>query len=75
MEEESQSLADRGSNGGLAGTNMRVLYTSDRTVTVSGVDDHRIHNIPIGTCAGVIDTHRGKAIAICHEYVGWSYTV
>ena len=36
------SLVDRGANGGLAGADVRVLSTSSRKYTVSGIDNHKI---------------------------------
>ena len=34
------SLVDRGANGGLAGSDVRVLSISSRKCTVSGIDNH-----------------------------------
>ena len=34
------SLVDRGANGGLAGSDVRVLSTSSRKCTVTGIDNH-----------------------------------
>ena len=36
------SLIDRGANGGLAGSDVRVLSTSSRKCTVAGIDNHEI---------------------------------
>jgi hypothetical protein len=37
-----------------------------RTVDVEGIDNHRMNSVRIGTCAGVVDTHKGPAIGIMH---------
>ena len=36
------SLVDRGANGGLEGSDVRVLSTSSRKCTVTGIDNHEI---------------------------------
>ena len=43
------SLLDRGANGGLAGSDVRVLSTSSRQCTVTGIDNHEILWIGLGT--------------------------
>ena len=41
------SLADRGANGGLAGSDVRVLSTSSRKCTVTGIDNHEIPGLDL----------------------------
>ena len=36
------SLVDRGANGGLAGSNVRILSRSSRKCTVTGIDSHEL---------------------------------
>ena len=36
------SIVDRGANGGLAGSDVRILSTSPRKCTVTGIDNHEI---------------------------------
>ena len=62
------SLVDRGANGGLAGDDVRVIFKTNRTVNIRGIDNHRLTNIDIGTVGGVVDTHKGPVIAIMHQY-------
>ena len=45
------SLVDRGDNGGLAGSNVRVLSKSSRKCTVTGIDQHQINGLDIVQCA------------------------
>lgn len=62
------ALVDRGANGGIAGEDVRVLATTNKTVNVRGIDNHEVCDIPIVTCAGVMHTQRGDVIAIMHNY-------
>ena len=41
------SLVDRGANGGLAGSDLRVLSTSSRKCTVTGIDNHEIPGLDL----------------------------
>ena len=64
----SNSLVDRGANGGLAGSNMRVITKTDRMVDVTGIDDHELTGLPIVTAGCVAKSQRGDVILICHQY-------
>ena len=46
------SLVDRGANGGLAGSDVRVLSTSSRKCTVTGIDNHEIIGLGTMCCTG-----------------------
>ena len=37
------SLVDRGANGGLAGSDVRILFKSSRKCTATGIDQHKIN--------------------------------
>ena len=71
------SLVDRGANGGLAGNDVRVIFKSNRSVDVRGIDNHEITGLDIGTVGGVVDTHKGPVIAIMHQYalVGQGHSI
>jgi hypothetical protein len=62
------SLCDRGANGGVCGSDMRVINISDRQVDLSGIDNHEIKDIPIVTAAGVVSTTDGQVVVIAHQY-------
>ena len=47
------TLVDRGANGGIARSDVRVLSATDRTVDVSGIDNHQMTNLNIVTTGGV----------------------
>ncbi len=63
------SLIDRGANGGIAGTDTRVLARHPhRTVDIRGIDNHEITSIPIVTAGAVARSQRGEVILIMHQY-------
>ena len=62
------SLIDRGANGGLAGSDVRILKRTGRTVSVTGIGIHELPGLDIGTCAALLVTNHGKVILIIHEY-------
>ena len=51
-----QSFVDRGANGGLAGSDVRVLTTSHRQCTVIGINNHEIPGLDIVQCAALVNT-------------------
>ena len=65
---QSLSLIDRGANGGVAGTDVRIIFKTGRMVDIRGIDNHHCTNIDIGTVGGVVHTHKGSVIAIMHQY-------
>jgi hypothetical protein len=64
----SLSLVDRGANGGVAGNDVRVIFKTNCTVDIKGIDNHCCTNINIGTVGGVIHTNKGRLIGIMHQY-------
>ena len=63
------SLVDRGANGGLAGSDVRVLSKSSRKCTVTGIDQHQINGLDIVQCAALVNTNHGYVNLIMNEYV------
>ena len=63
------SLVDRGSNGGLAGSDVRVVSKSSRKYTVTGIDQHQINGLDIVQCAALVNTNHGYVNLIMNEYV------
>jgi hypothetical protein len=59
---------DRGANGGVAGSDTRLIDKSLRSVHIQGIDDHMIKDVPIGTVGAVVNTQRGEVVAIMHQY-------
>ena len=62
------SLVDRGANGGLAGVDVRVLSTSPRKYTVTGIDNHEIPGLTLVQCASLVQTNYGLDHLIMNEY-------
>jgi hypothetical protein len=62
------SLIDRGTNGSVASNDARVIFKTNCSVDIQGIDNHRCTNIKIGTVGGVIRTHKGPVIGIFNQY-------
>ena len=62
------SLMDRGANGGLAGSDVRILSKSSRKCTVTGIDQHQINGLDIVQCAALVNTNHGYVNLIMNEY-------
>ena len=62
------SLVDRGANGGLAGSDVRILSTSSKKCTVAGIDNHEIPGLDLVQCAAMVQTNHGMANLIMNEY-------
>ena len=45
------SLVDRGANGSLAGSDVRILSRSSRKCTVTGIDSHELQGLDVVQCA------------------------
>ena len=67
-EQKHGSLVDRGANGGPAGSDVRVLSTSPRKCTITGIDDHEIPGLEQAQCAALVDTNHGMVNLIMNEY-------
>ena len=63
-----QSFVDRGANGGLAGSDVRVLNTSPRQCTVICINNHEIPALDIEQCAALGNTNHGIVNLIMNEY-------
>ena len=63
-----QQLVDRGSNGGLAGSDMHVIHNTQRKINIQGIDSHDITGLDVVTAATLLNTSQGKVIAIFNEY-------
>ena len=62
------SLVDRGANGGLAGSDVRILSKSSRKCTDTGIDEHQINGLDIVQCAALVKTNHGYVNLIMNEY-------
>ena len=64
----NNQLVDRGANGGLAGSDMRVIYKTYRKINISGIDNHEVTGLDVVTAATLLNTSLGKVIGIFNEY-------
>jgi hypothetical protein len=64
----THSLVDRGANGGVAGNDVRIIFKTNRTVDIRGIDNHQVTDIDIGTVGGVVQSQKGPIIAVMHQY-------
>ena len=62
-----QPFVDSGANGGLAGSDVRVLNTFSRQCTVIGINNH-IPGLDIVQCAALVKTNDGIVNLIMNEY-------
>ena len=54
---------DRGANGGLAGSDMRVIYKTHRKINISGIDNHEVTGLDVVTAATLLNASQGKLLA------------
>ena len=64
----NNQLVDRGANGGLAGSDMRVIYKTHGKINISGIDNHEVNGLDVVTAATLLNTSLGKVIGIFNEY-------
>ena len=64
----NQQLVDRGANGGLAGSDMRVLHKTHRKINIQGIDNHEVTGLDVVTAATLLNTSQGKVIGIFNDY-------
>jgi hypothetical protein len=53
------ALVDRGANGGICGSDMKVLEGSERFVDVVVLAEHKVNKLWIVTAQALISTHKG----------------
>ena len=64
----NQQLVDRGANGGLAGSDMRVIHKPHRKINIQGIDNHEVTGLDVVTAATLLNNSQGKVIGIFNEY-------
>ena len=64
----NNQLVDRGANGGLAGSDMQVIYKTHRKIHISGIDNNDVNGLDVVTAATLLNTSLGKVIGIFNEY-------
>ena len=63
------ALIERGANGSVGGNDCVWLGNNvlPRNVSITGIDNHQITNVPIGTVGAYVMTNRGPVICIFRE--------
>ena len=64
----NQQLVDHGSNGGLAGSDMRGIHRTYRKIKIQDIDNHEVTGLDVVTAATLLNTPQGKVIGIFNEY-------
>ena len=64
----NQQLVDHGANGGLAGSDMRVIHKTHRKINIQGIDNHEVTGLDVVTAATLLNTSQGNVIGIFNEY-------
>ena len=62
------ALVDGGANGGLSGSDVRVLSETLNFADVTGIGEKSLTNLPLCTVGAVIPTHKGPIIGIFNQY-------
>ena len=61
-------MVDRGANGGLAGSDVRILSRSSKKCTVTGIDSHELQGLDVVQCAALVETNHDIISLIMSEY-------
>ena len=64
----NQQLVDRGANGGLAGSDMRVIHRPYCKINIQGIDNHEVTGLDVVTAATLLNTSQGNVIGIFNKY-------
>ena len=62
------SPVDRGANGGLAGSDVRILSRSSRKCTVTRIDSHELQGLDVVQCTALVQTNHSRVNLIMNEY-------
>ena len=62
------SLVDRRANGGLAGSDVRILSRYSRKCTITGIDSHELQGLDVDQCAALVETNHGIVNLIMNAY-------
>jgi hypothetical protein len=46
---------------------MKVVAQTERTIDLSGIDDHTVHSLTLVTAGGVVQSHQGDFILLLHQ--------
>jgi len=57
-------LVDRGANGGILGSDAKVIFKHSKTVDVTGIDNHELNGLPMVDATAKTITDKGPVILI-----------
>ena len=61
-------MVDRGANGGLAGSDVRILSRSSKKCTVTGIESHELQGLDVVQCTALVEPNHGIVNLIMNEY-------
>ena len=68
LQSKNESLVDRGANGGIAGSDVRILSKSPRRCDVTNIHHHEMLDLDIVQCAALVQAQHGIVNLIMNEY-------
>jgi len=63
------TLVDQGANGGILGNDAKVIFKHNKTVDVTGIDNHELNSLPMVDATAKTITDKGPVILILRNYV------
>ena len=61
-------MVDRGANGGILGSDAKVIFQHQREVDITGIDNHEINALKIVDASATAMTDKGPVILIMKQY-------
>jgi len=58
------TLADRGANGGMLGNDTKVTFRRNKSVDVTGIDNHELSSLPMVDATAKTLTDKGEVILV-----------
>jgi len=62
------TLVDRGANGGMLGNDAKVIFKRNKTVDITGIDNHEINTLPMVDATANTITDKGPVILVLRNY-------
>jgi len=66
--------ADRGANGGVLGNDAKVTFHRNKSVDVTGIDNHGLSSLPMVDATAKTLTDKGEVILILRNYAYHSWS-
>jgi len=61
-------LVDRGANGGTLGNDAKVIFKHNKTVDVTGIDNHELNSLPMVNATAKTITDKEPVILVLRNY-------